>query len=203
MTLLLSQGRDMQRHDVLLRSIKVLVLGLALASIGGCSFHSNQWNALSSLWRSDGGPQKNWQVSWSDRVFNVFAINAGSEVIFADGDGFILRFDGWQVRQVEGVLPAQDTLYIDSEDQSNEDSLLLRFSGTASRFGEFRCKSWRLSTDLGQEIADQDATYEQKCETGTVPVKHSIVLNSDRQLLALSFTLHPAYPPADIRFIGD
>jgi hypothetical protein len=79
----------------------------------------------------------------------------------------------------------------------------LGFLVPASKFGEFRCKSWRLSTNPGQEIADQDATYEQKCETGAVPVKHSIALNSDRQLLALSFTLHPAYPPADIRFIGD
>ena len=193
----------MKRQDILLRSIRVLGLGLALASLGGCSFHSNQWNALSSLWRSDSGPQKNWQVSWSNRVIDVYAINAGSEVIFADGDGFILRFDGWQVRQVEGVLPAQDTLYIDSENHSNEDSLLLRFSGTGSRFGEFRCKSWRLRTNPAQAIVDQEATYEQKCETGTVSVKHSIALNSDRQLLALSFTLHPAYPPADIRFIGD
>ena len=32
-----------------------------------------------------------------NRTFDVYAINTDQEVIFADGEGFILRFDGWQV----------------------------------------------------------------------------------------------------------
>ena len=93
-------------------STSSLVIGASRFSVffliillSGCSFHSSQWNTLSSLWRRGRGSAKNWQVRWSNRVFDVFAINAGQEVIFADGDGFILRFDGWQVTRVEGLLP--------------------------------------------------------------------------------------------------
>ncbi|GIS20675.1 MAG: hypothetical protein CM15mP120_25910 [Pseudomonadota bacterium] len=51
---------------------------------------------------------KNWQVRWLNRTFDVYAINTDQEVIFADGEGFILRFDGWQVTQVQGLLPGQN-----------------------------------------------------------------------------------------------
>ena len=170
--------------------------------LSGCSFHSSQWNTLSSLWQEEGGPQKNWQVRWSDRVFDVFAINAGQEVIFADGDGFILRFDGWQVTRVEGLLPAQDTLNISKEEPSSGEGMLLQYAGTASRFGEQQCTNWLLSDRVGSNDPEQYAVYQQDCATGQGPVTHSIALNGERQLVALSFTLHPAYAPASVRFTG-
>ncbi len=175
---------------------------LLIILLSGCSFHSNQWNILSSLWQLEEGPQKNWQVRWSNRVFDVFAINAGQEVIFADGDGFILRFDGWQVTKVEGLLPAQDTLNISMEESSSGEGTLLQYAGTASRFGEQQCTNWLLSDRLGSNDLEQYAVYEQDCATGQGPVTHSIALNGEGQLVALSFTLHPAYPPASVRFTG-
>ena len=50
-------------------------------------------------------PQKNWRVAWDGELIDVYAINAPDQVIFADGDGFLLRFDGWQITSIEGVCP--------------------------------------------------------------------------------------------------
>ena len=175
---------------------------LLIILLSGCSFHSNQWNILSSLWQREEGPQKNWQVRWSNRVFDVFAINAGQEVIFADGDGFILRFDGWQVTRVEGFLPAQDTLTISKEEPSGGEGILLQYAGTSSRFGAQQCTNWLLSDRVGGEDPEQYVVYEQDCATSRGSVTHSIALNGEGQLMALSFTLHPAYDPASVRFTG-
>ena len=101
------------------------------------------------------GPAKIGKSDGLTECFDVFAINAGQEVIFADGDGFILRFDGWQVTRVEGLLPAQDTLNISKEESSSGEGMLLQYAGTASRFGEQQCTNWLLSDRVGSNDPEQ------------------------------------------------
>ena len=103
-----------------------------IGSLGGCSFHSNQLSALSTLWSEDSGPQKNWRVSWDGELTDVYAINAQDQIIFADGDGFLLRFDGWQITSIEGVLPGGEALNLDIFDDQNDQSLILKYSGSRS-----------------------------------------------------------------------
>ena len=192
-------GRETSKSVV--RAVRFGVLYLVIG-LAGCSFHSNQWNALSSLWRQDQGPQKNWQVRWLNRTFDVYAINTDQEVIFADGEGFILRFDGWQVTQVQGLLPGQNTLNIAIEPLSDGTGVSLEYQGKGSRFGEHQCTNWALKDSLDSNDPDEYVVYEQDCTTATGPVTHSIALNGERQLMALSFTLHPMRGPASVRFIG-
>lgn len=172
--------------------------------VGGCSFHSNQWNALSSLWhQQEQGPQKNWQVEWSTRVIDVFAINAGTEIIFADGDGFLVRFDGMHVRQVNGLLPNNDTLYIEPESATNDERLTFSYTSTGSRFGKISCTVWKLDKESSEVNQRLSSVYEQECATAEAVIIHSLTLNKDKQLMALSFTLHPSHPPASIRYLGN
>ena len=173
-----------------------------IGSLGGCSFHSNQWSALSALWSEDSGPQKNWRVSWDGELIDVYAINARDQVIFADGDGFLLRFDGWQITSVEGVLPGDETLSLDVFDDQEEQSLILKYSGLRSELGQQRCTRWALLNSSGVETTS-DLIYQQRCDSGMAVATHSLRLNSDRQLLALRFTFHPARPPAIIRYMGN
>ena len=181
-----------------------LVGALMVLLVGGCSFHSNQWNALTSLWhQQEQGPQKNWQVEWSTRVIDVFAINAGKEIIFADGDGLLVRFDGQQVRQVKGLLPNDDTLYIEPESATDEELLTFSYSSTGSRFGKISCTVWKLVKEPSAANQRLSSVYEQKCAATEAAIIHSLTLNKDKQLMALSFTLHPAYPPASIRYLGN
>ena len=87
---------------------------------------------------------KNWRVSWDGELIDVYAINAPDQVIFADGDGFLLRFDGWQITSIEGVLPGDETLSLDVIDDQEEQSLILKYSGLRSKFGQQRCTRWAL-----------------------------------------------------------
>ena len=182
------------------RAVRFSVLYLAIG-LAGCSFHSNQWNALSSLWRQDQGPQKNWQVRWLNRTFDVYAINTDQEVIFADGEGFILRFEGWQVTQVQGLLPGQNTLNIAVERLSDGTGVSLEYQGKGIGLGNTNAQIGRLKIVLITMIL-RVVVYQQDCTTATGPVTHSIALNGERQLMALSLTLHPMHGPASIRFIG-
>ena len=101
---------------------RLLLFVGCIGSLGGCSFHSNQLSALSTLWSEDSGPQKNWRVSWDGELTDVYAINVQDQIIFADGDGFLLRFDGWQITSIEGVLPGGEALSLDIIDDQNDQS---------------------------------------------------------------------------------
>ena len=173
-----------------------------IGSLGGCSFHSNQLSALSTLWSEDSGPQKNWRVSWDGELTDVYAINAKDQIIFADGDGFLLRFDGWQITSIEGVLPGGEALNLDIFDDQNDQSLILKYSGSRSNFGQQRCTRWSLVNGSDADAAS-DLIYQQRCDSGMAVATHSLRLNSDRQLLALRFTFHPARPPAIVRYMGN
>jgi len=178
------------------------LLLLFMLGLNGCSFHSKQWSALSSLWSEESGPQKNWRVSWDGKLIDVFAINVSDQVILADGEGFLLRFDGWQVTAVEGILPGGESLALDVvKDQENQ-TVILTYSGSSSSFGQQRCADWALVNGTGVDT-HSNLIYEQRCDSGMSLATHTLRLNSDRQLLAMRFTFHPARPPAIIRYMGD
>jgi len=141
-------------------------------------------------------------VSWDGEVIDVYAINAPDQIIFADGAGFLLRFDGWQITSVEGVLPGDETLSLDVIDDQEEQSLILKYSGLRSKLGRQRCTRWSL-VNSSDAAAGGDLIYQQLCDSGTAVATHSLRLNSDRQLLALRFTFHPERPPAIIRYMGN
>lgn len=193
--------RDMICRRCRALPIRGVLLALVMISLNGCSFHSKQWSAVSALWSEASGPQKNWRVSWDGDLIDVFAINTPDEVIFADGDGFLLRFDGWQITAVEGILPRGDSLNLDVIRDQEEQLTLLRYSGTNSDFGQQRCDRWMMVSSA--EDDDGDVLYEQRCDSGTASATHTLRLNSDRQLLAMRFTFHPARPPAIIRYMGE
>jgi hypothetical protein len=181
---------------------KVSVTLTLLFQLNACSFHSNQLSALSALWSEESGPQKNWRVSWDGDIFDVYAINAPEKVIFANGEGFLLHFDGWQITSVQGILPGNEALNLDVVDNQVDQSIVLKYSGLRSKFGEQRCTRWALAN--GSELeADSDLIYEQRCDSGTIVTTHAVRLNSDNQLLAMRFTFHPARAPGIIRYIGD
>ncbi|MAI16250.1 MAG: hypothetical protein CMP94_02555, partial [Gammaproteobacteria bacterium] len=84
----------------------------------------------------------------------------------------------------------------------NDQSLILKYSGSRSNFGQQRCTRWSLVN--GSDVdTTSDLIYQQRCDSGMAVATHSLRLNSDRQLLALRFTFHPARPPAIIRYMGN
>ena len=81
--------------------IYVLLVFCLLCS--GCSFHSNQLEALKTIFREDAGPEPQWVFSWGELREKVFAINAGSSILFANSGGILVHFNGTFVERVEGL----------------------------------------------------------------------------------------------------
>ena len=71
--------------------------------LSGCnvSFQSSQFNFVNGLFaRESPQPEKNWEVRWLGKTYPVFAVNHDGGTFFADEYGFIVSFDGWQIRQM-------------------------------------------------------------------------------------------------------
>ena len=96
-----------------------------------------------------------------------------------------------------------NTFYLSTNKFSDVfNSLILKYSGLRSTFGQQRCTRWALLNSSDVDTTS-DLIYQQRCDSGMAVATHSLRLNSDRQLLALRFTFHPARPPAIIRYMGN
>ena len=188
-----------------------MVLGkrYALASLlfcsfgAGCSFHSNQLDALKTIFREDSGPQSQWVFSWEDRIEKVFAVNAGSSVFFANSDGILVHFNGVFVEKIEGVrLNPRIAMDISITKTRLDGSEIFRYEGAASDFGDIHCEPpSEIASDLAVETDSMRVIkIAQKCLAGERVVEQSIILNQARQLMALQFFVHPTRQPVTIRY---
>ena len=69
----------------------------------GCSFHSNQLNALKTIFPGRFGPRAAVGVFLGGLTEKVFAVNAGPSIFFANSDGILVHFNGVFVEKIEGV----------------------------------------------------------------------------------------------------
>ena len=83
--------------------VYVIFGALTALLLSGCnvSFQSSQFNFVKGLFAQESPlPEKNWQVRWQGKTYPVFAVNHDGGTFFADEYGFLVAFDGWQIRQV-------------------------------------------------------------------------------------------------------
>ena len=69
--------------------------------LSGCnvSFQSSQFKFVKGMFAQEPlQPEKNWQVRWQGKIYPVFAVNHDGGTFFSDERGFIVSFDGWQIR---------------------------------------------------------------------------------------------------------
>ena len=75
----------------------------ALVMLAGCSFHSNQLSALKSLLAPEKVvTQGSWLLSGPEGNVTVYPVQGNDEIIFTDGRGIFLKFDGWHFTEVRG-----------------------------------------------------------------------------------------------------
>ena len=90
------------------RALQKIITGSAFAALvmlAGCSFHSNQWSALKGLLAPEKVvTQGSWLLSGPGDDFTVYPVQSNDAIIFTDGQGIFLKFDGWHFTEVRGYL---------------------------------------------------------------------------------------------------
>ena len=169
----------------------------------GCSFHSNQYEALKRILITDSGPQPQWVFSWGEVTEKVFAINSGSSIFFANSDGILVHFNGVFVEKIEGVrLNSEAKMDISISMTKMDASEVFSYRGATSDLGDLLCDSPNeTANDLTLEIGSMRVIeITQKCFAEERELEQRIILNQMRQLVGLQFFVHPERLPVTIRY---
>ena len=169
----------------------------------GCSFHSNQLEALRTIFWDDSGPEPQWVFSWEGVTERVFAVNAGPSIFFASSDGILVHFNGVFVEKIEGVrLNSGAEMDISITKTKEDASEIFSYRGAASSLGDMLCDyPEESSNNLALKVGSmQVIEITQKCLIEDRVVEQSITLNQTRQLVGLKFYVHPERLPVTIRY---
>ena len=169
----------------------------------GCSFHSNQLDALKTIFREDSGPEPQWVFSWEGLTERVFAVNAGPSIFFANSDGVLVHFNGVFVEKIEGVrLNSGAEMDISITKRKMNASEVFSYRGATSVLGDMLCDAPEESiNNLPLKVGSmQIIKITQKCFIENRVAEQSIILNQARQLMGLQFFVHPARQPVTIRY---
>ena len=179
------------------------VLLLVCLAGSGCSFHSQQLEALRALIWKESGPEPQWSFSWKEHTEKVFAVNAGSSIFFANSDGILVHFNGAFVEKIEGVkMKTRLAMDVSISKTKLEGSEIFSYRGPSADFGDLYCG---LPFEVSSELALKTGIMltkeiRQNCSVDDKLVDQRITLNESRQLVGLQFVLHPAHEPATIRY---
>ena len=181
----------------------IFVLSLFCLFGTGCSFRSNQLDALKTIFWEDSGPEPQWVLSWEGLTERVFAVNAGPSIFFANSDGILVHFNGVFVEKIEGVrLNSRAEMDISITKTEMDASEVFSYRGATSALGDMLCDPPEESiSNLALKVGSvQVIKITQKCIIEDRVVEQSITLNQTRQLMGLQFFAHPARQPVTIRY---
>lgn len=168
--------------------------------LSGCNvtFQSSQFNFVKSLFAQESSlPKKNWQVHWQGKTHPVFAVNHDGGTFFADENGFLVAFDGWQIRQVSIAHSEYGKIAVIEKNTSDDGAISLDYSdGNARRLARDNCKAWERTTVAGWA---QDCKSAENLDALDAGYTNAIELNANGELVALRFMVLPGIEPMQIR----
>ena len=180
-----------------------LVLSVTVL-LSGChvTFQSNQYAFVKSLLEPDKlQPEQSWTVSWVGRFYPVVAINYEGGTLFADQEGVLINFDGWQILDL--ALPGSRTkkIAVIEKVAAEDGSTQLTYSDGLGRvLGSHACQAWQAEQVAG--AADPTvmvvSSWVQSCVDGETVYRNQIRLNEVGELVGLLFVLVPGEPPIRI-----
>ena len=183
--------------------VYVIFGALTALLLSGCnvSFQSSQFNFVKGLFAQESPePEKNWQVRWQGKIYPVFAVNHDGGTFFADEHGFIVSFDGWQIRQVSVSQSKDGKIAVIEKTTTDDGAILLDYSdGNARRLAQDICQAWERTTGAGWEqnckVAKKSADNVDASNAGYT---NTIELNANGKLVALRFVVLPGKAPMQI-----
>ena len=176
------------------RCCHAAILILFVVSLSGCnvSLHSTQYAFVKNLLKAEPPvAKKNWQVTWRQRIYPVYAVNHSGGIYFANESGFLASFDGFQEMRLS--LPGyQNRKEVQLMKMVLDDGTMsLQFQVEGGRnLGSHTCSSWQMvAPQNGLKGWDQACAYESDMYTNEIRV------NVQGQIVALKQVLMPGFPP--------
>ena len=184
-------------------SVDMFCGALLALLLSGCNvtFQSSQFNFVKGLFAQESPqPEKNWQVRWQGKIYPVFAVNHDGGTFFADEHGFIVSFDGWQIRQVSVSQSKDGKIAVIEKTTTDDGAILLDYrDGNARRLAQDICQAWERTTGAGWEqnckVAKKSADNVDASNAGYT---NTIELNTNGELVALRFMVLPGKAPMQI-----
>ncbi len=160
----------------------------------GCSFsfQSNQYSAIKGLLDREvnKGPQSNWLLTWSGYQIPMMAVLVENETWFMAPKDVLVRFDGWQITEVNNLLPANTSVRIQFADKE-----MVIFEGRRN-ISSFTCKEWQKHKyELG-------INHLQSCSRGNLVFDNSIWVNNNGSISKMAFKVHPNYPEVTLELLN-
>ena len=177
-------------------SVNTICGALLAMLLPGCNvtFQSSQFTFLKGLFAQEAPlPEKNWQVRWQEKTYPVFAVNHDGGTFFADERGFLVAFDGWQIRQVS-IAQSKDGKIVVIEKSTAEDGVIsLDYKdGRARRLAQDNCQAWVRKTGGGWSQNCKSAKKSSaNADALDVGYTNTIELNASGELVALRFIVLP------------
>jgi hypothetical protein len=190
------------------RALQKIIMGSAFAALvllAGCSFHSNQWSALKRLLAPEKVvTQGSWLLSGPEGNVTVYPVQGNDAIIFTDGQGIFLKFDGWHFTEVRGYRARDMELISGKPDivgfdygTSDPDNVSVE-SGTSpaersyASGGENKmiygviCADWQRAPAAGGELLSQSCLFDRQ-----EAFSNSIWLDQSGNIRAVESSLGP------------
>ena len=132
-------------------------------------------------------PMKNWRVFWGGTQLDLYAINAGSQIIFTDSIVNIFFKDD-QIYRAEGLLPNNSVIEVEIDDTA----LIYKIDGN------------EVSRDICEkrefiDISGSKKYYQVCTNKGTGEIYENFIrINSEGLVTELSFRVNPNYPALEL-----
>ena len=150
----------------------------ALVLISGCSFHSNQLEAVKRLLKpSEIVSQDHWLLSGPVSDKRVYPVQVSDAIIFTDGEDIFLKFDGWHFIEIRGVPLPDSGLVLDlhgtavfnynatnaSESGSDKEKVFAQ-SSIRTGYGdgnvyEVNCTAWQQTRVVAGKLLSQSCVF--------------------------------------------
>ncbi|MEL0048404.1 MAG: hypothetical protein VW867_07140 [Gammaproteobacteria bacterium] len=167
------------------------------------SLQSTQYSFLAEmLQKKYPPPQKNWRVIWRNKEYLSYAVNFENGTYFANEEGLLVSFDGWQVVGLNlpglGVNKVAD---IDHHKQLDGYRLLTYKDGLGRSVSIDRCEPWEKIINNAPANEGTQVWWLQRCRSGDHNYRNQIKLNDRGQLVGLVFTVMKKMDPVVIESI--
>ena len=157
-------------------------------TVFGCSFHSNQYELVKRLFSNREGADNSiltqWELNWSGYQIIVYPINVENEVWFVGENELVVRFDGWQIINVENLFPSAIRIYLEKSTKK------MSIVDNDRNIAVYTCSEW-----VNDETSVQTLNLlSQKCSDGKFEFTNIIGLDHEGAIKRIDFFVHPNYP---------